>query len=285
DDSHFQRDRAQPQYYVEYPPSPTRQDDRGTSTRSADYDGPNEYMTQEPNYARPLENRNRHYAEQEDRNPSNSGMNGTRSECMAHERGYNSRPMRNRQLDDRENLNPSYSRVQQSGNEHMVDDHLNSYRKKPSYRYPQQRTERVPMKRLQVNEYMTDHREAPLEVPRDSSIPMMPNIREQDDDASPSNRKRFHAVDKATKEIEKLQSTRDYLFSKRAMRRIIREVLYELRPHTKYRVASVAEEALQEAAEAFLMEMFINAGAYAHHSGRVTLKKRDIDLERKLRRW
>ncbi|KAK5980431.1 hypothetical protein GCK32_012460 [Trichostrongylus colubriformis] len=201
---------------------------------SQNSDGPNEYMT-DRSYARPTDNRSKQYIGEESRSMSKSRTAGARNEYMVEEPEYSNCPVqreqysrqrmdpsfsrnfdgtseymtersyarptdnRSRQLDDRENLYPSYSRAHESRNEYMVndlDDHLNSYRRKPSYKNPQHRTERVAMKGLQVNEYMTDHREAPLEVPRDSSIPMVPNIREEDDDASLSNLKRFPAAER-----------------------------------------------------------------------------------------
>ncbi|KAK5974549.1 hypothetical protein GCK32_000801, partial [Trichostrongylus colubriformis] len=83
--------------------------------------------------------------------------------------------------------------------------------------------------------------------------------------------------------------------------RVIREILHELHPHTKYRVASddvrlyerndvqgamcdhpaLCLEILFEG-EAYLVEIFTNSNTCAHNKGRVTVKKSDIQVERKL---
>lgn len=63
-----------------------------------------------------------------------------------------------------------------------------------------------------------------------------------------------------------------------------REIGMRFRPHGKdFRWQSQALQALQEAAEAYLVYLFEDSNLCAIHAKRVTLMKRDIQLARRIR--
>ncbi|KAK6051221.1 hypothetical protein COOONC_11274 [Cooperia oncophora] len=220
DDQRYVRDRRhdeppRPQYNVEYPQSPIRQDDRDTYEPQnrqrakpnfwRHYDGPNEYMTEEPSYARPA-NQSKRFGGQSSTNMSRSRMDGTRNEYMTNERDYSSRSKPKEQY-SRRHMDPSFSQNYDDPNEYMTEP---SYAKPtdnrsrrygdsenvdPSYSRMHESGSRQKYRnvRRQVNEYMTDRPEAPIETLRDSSVPEM---RERETSIPLSHPDRFDAFDK-----------------------------------------------------------------------------------------
>jgi len=67
--------------------------------------------------------------------------------------------------------------------------------------------------------------------------------------------------------------------------RLVREVAYNVSPASLdgHRWQSQAIQALQEAAEAFLVHLFEDTNLCALHAKRVTIMQKDIQLARRLR--
>ncbi|KAL7747068.1 hypothetical protein RI367_007564 [Sorochytrium milnesiophthora] len=82
-------------------------------------------------------------------------------------------------------------------------------------------------------------------------------------------------------EIRQMQAKTDRIISKASFTRLVRELLAQRA--TDFRMQRVALEALQEAAEAFLISLFSDAYLCSLHAKRVTLQHKDILLARKLR--
>ncbi|KAK5967060.1 hypothetical protein GCK32_002129 [Trichostrongylus colubriformis] len=112
-------------------------------------------------------------------------------------------------------------------------------------------------------------------------------IQEEDEDnegtAGPSRRvtRRNRRVTARTTQ-ENLDNTCHHVLSKRALKRVIREIITQLHPDCKYRVSAEAYDALQEASEIFLVELFKRANTCAVHSGRVTVMVKDARVEKQL---
>ncbi|VDO89029.1 unnamed protein product [Heligmosomoides polygyrus] len=90
---------------------------------------------------------------------------------------------------------------------------------------------------------------------------------------------------KALLEIRRLQKSVNMLIPKIGLQRVVREVVGELFPNEGYRFTKTALEALQEGAEAALIQAFGDARLCAQHAKRVTVMPRDIQLVRNLQNW
>lgn len=90
----------------------------------------------------------------------------------------------------------------------------------------------------------------------------------------------------ALKEIRRYQRSYDLLIQKLPFARLVREVAFELLPEERrheIRWQSQAIQALQEAAEAFLVHLFEDTNLCAIHAKRVTIMQKDIALARRIR--
>lgn len=90
----------------------------------------------------------------------------------------------------------------------------------------------------------------------------------------------------ALKEIRKYQRSYDLLIQKLPFARLVREVALDLLPSevgAELRWQSHAIQALQEAAEAFLVHLFEDTNLCAIHAKRVTIMQKDIQLARRIR--
>ena len=67
------------------------------------------------------------------------------------------------------------------------------------------------------------------------------------------------------------------------MREISTEVVRERFVVQEFRYQSMALDVLQEAAEAYLVDLFENANVCAIHANRVTVMRKDIQLVRRIR--
>ncbi|RAL02781.1 histone H3 family protein [Aspergillus ibericus CBS 121593] len=115
--------------------------------------------------------------------------------------------------------------------------------------------------------------------PRESDV--------QPGDPTPRGRsRRFKPGTVALKEIRKYQRTFDLLIQKLPFARLVREVALDLLPSdvgSELRWQSHAIQALQEAAEAFLVHLFEDTNLCAIHAKRVTIMQKDIQLARRIR--
>ena len=83
--------------------------------------------------------------------------------------------------------------------------------------------------------------------------------------------------------IRKYQISTKLLIPQLPFQRLLREIAREIHPEVRF--TSQAVLAIQEAAEAHLVQSLENANLCALHDGRVTLLKKDMDLMRRGRRF
>ncbi|GAQ41092.1 centromeric DNA-binding histone H3-like protein cse4 [Aspergillus tubingensis] len=116
-------------------------------------------------------------------------------------------------------------------------------------------------------------------APRESDV--------QPGDPTPQGRvRRYKPGTVALKEIRKYQRSYDLLIQKLPFARLVREVALDLLPSevgAELRWQSHAIQALQEAAEAFLVHLFEDTNLCAIHAKRVTIMQKDIQLARRIR--
>ncbi|KAJ5972781.1 Histone-fold [Penicillium vulpinum] len=109
----------------------------------------------------------------------------------------------------------------------------------------------------------------------------------QPGDPTPTGRRRrYKPGTVALKEIRRYQRSYDLLIAKLPFARLVREVALELLPAdvgAELRWQSFAIQALQEAAEAFLVHLFEDTNLCALHAKRVTIMQKDIQLARRIR--
>ena len=85
----------------------------------------------------------------------------------------------------------------------------------------------------------------------------------------------------ALREIRRYQKTTDTLLPRAPLQRITRDIARGI--DSDLRFASQALQALQEAAEAYLVGIFEDANLCALHANRVTVMRKDMDLARRIR--
>lgn len=82
------------------------------------------------------------------------------------------------------------------------------------------------------------------------------------------------------REIRRYQQSTELLIPKAAFRRLVREIGQDL----KVRFQPSAIIALQEDAEAFIVDLFVSACLLAIHSRRVTIKVEDMQIAHRMRK-
>jgi len=85
----------------------------------------------------------------------------------------------------------------------------------------------------------------------------------------------------ALREIRKYQKSTDLLIRKMPFRRLVREIAQSY--VVDIRMQPSALEALQEAAEGYLVGLFEDTNLCAIHANRVTIKPKDMALARRIR--
>lgn len=114
--------------------------------------------------------------------------------------------------------------------------------------------------------------------------------------SAPRHGKRSNAVkirprskhgEQALREIQRLQRGYDLLIPRYSFHRVVREVTMDIlksRPDAEQNVRyqAAALEALQEAAEGYLVRLFEDSYLCTRHAGRVTLFAKDMHLTRRL---
>ncbi|KAF2490277.1 histone-fold-containing protein [Lophium mytilinum] len=97
-------------------------------------------------------------------------------------------------------------------------------------------------------------------------------------------KRRYKPGTLALREIRRYQKSTDLLLLKLPFSRLVREIALDLLPpDQEYRWQSQAIQALQEAAEAFLVHLFEDTNLCAIHAKRVTIMQKDIQLARRIR--
>ena len=85
----------------------------------------------------------------------------------------------------------------------------------------------------------------------------------------------------ALREIRKYQKSTDLLIRKLPFQRLVREIAQEFKQDLRFQ--SMAVLALQEAAEAYLVNLFEDTNLCAIHARRVTIMSKDLQLARRIR--
>lgn len=96
-------------------------------------------------------------------------------------------------------------------------------------------------------------------------------------------KRRFRPGTRVLQEIRKLQQTTHTLIPRIHFSRIVRDVAFGLDGLQEYRWASEALEAMQTAAEAYLVGLFEDANLCALHAKRVTIQVKDMMLALRIR--
>ncbi|KAI9847842.1 MAG: centromeric DNA-binding histone H3-like protein cse4 [Sclerophora amabilis] len=106
----------------------------------------------------------------------------------------------------------------------------------------------------------------------------------QPGDPIPRKTRRYRPGTVALREIRRYQQTTDLLLLKLPFSRLVREIAVDvLQTDEPIRWQSQAIQALQEAAEAFLVHLFEDTNLCAIHAKRVTIMQKDIQLARRIR--
>ena len=83
------------------------------------------------------------------------------------------------------------------------------------------------------------------------------------------------------REIRSYQKTTCLLVPKTPFVRLVREIAHEF--NSEIRFQKLALEALQEAAEAYMVSLYEDANLCAIHGRRVTVQPKDVHLARRIR--
>ncbi|KAG9510509.1 hypothetical protein GZH46_00944, partial [Fragariocoptes setiger] len=86
----------------------------------------------------------------------------------------------------------------------------------------------------------------------------------------------------ALREIKRLQNTTNMQIPRACFQRLVREIMRDVSGE-EYRFQTAALQALQEAAEAFLVRLFEDTNLCCIHAKRVTIMPRDIQLAQRIR--
>lgn len=93
--------------------------------------------------------------------------------------------------------------------------------------------------------------------------------------------RRFRPGTVALREIRKYQQSTDLLIRKLPFQRLVREIAFNMKIDLRFQ--SNAVQALQEAAEAYLVGLFEDTNLAAIHAKRVTIMPKDMQLARRIR--
>ena len=85
----------------------------------------------------------------------------------------------------------------------------------------------------------------------------------------------------ALREIRKFQKSTELLIKKLPFQRAVREIAHDVKPDLRFQSAAIG--ALQEAAEAHLVNLFEDTNLCAIHANRVTIMPKDMRLARRIR--
>ena len=96
---------------------------------------------------------------------------------------------------------------------------------------------------------------------------------------------RFRPGTRALLEIKKYQKSTDLLIRKLPFCRLVRQITHDhyTRPGEVFKFQDSALGALQEAAEAYLVELFEDSNLCSLHTRRITVMVRDIQLARRIK--
>lgn len=93
--------------------------------------------------------------------------------------------------------------------------------------------------------------------------------------------RRYRPGTVALREIRKYQKSSELLIPKLPFQRLVREIAQNYKMELRFQHSAV--DALQEAAESYLVGLFEDCNLCAIHAKRVTLMRQDIQLARRIR--
>jgi len=103
-------------------------------------------------------------------------------------------------------------------------------------------------------------------------------------DPGPAQNKKKHRYRPGTvalREIRKYQKSTDLLLRRRPFQTLVREIAQDFKTDLKFQ--SIALLALQEATEAYLVQLFEDTNLCAIHAKRCTILPKDMQLARRIR--
>jgi len=92
---------------------------------------------------------------------------------------------------------------------------------------------------------------------------------------------RYRPGEKALREIRKFQRSTDLLIHKLPFTRLVKEITFSF--HHSLQWQSIALEAIQHAAEDFIIGLMGDANLSAIHAKRVTIMPKDLQLAKRIR--
>lgn len=95
------------------------------------------------------------------------------------------------------------------------------------------------------------------------------------------SKKRFRPGEKALKEIRKFQRSTDLLINKLPFTRLVKEITFSF--HHSLQWQGIALEAMQHAAEDYIVGLMGDANLSAIHAKRITIMPKDLQLARRIR--
>ena len=125
----------------------------------------------------------------------------------------------------------------------------------------------------------------PIKMPRVSSTKLLTRTARKSAPTSSSavmKPHRYRPGTVALREIRKYQKSTELLIRKSAFARLVREIAQEYKNELRFRAAALL--AIQEAAEAYVTELFQDTNLCAIHSKSISIRPKDMQLARRLRR-
>ena len=98
-----------------------------------------------------------------------------------------------------------------------------------------------------------------------------------------SSKRRWRPGRLAIREIRRYQKSTDCLIPKACFQRLVRRVLQDQCAYFKYKFQKQAVMALQEASEAFVVQLFEDTLLCCIHAHRKTIKTKDMQLAKRIR--
>ena len=99
----------------------------------------------------------------------------------------------------------------------------------------------------------------------------------------PIKKRRYRPGTLALREIRRYQKSTDLLIKKAPFIRLVKGILYGKLGKAEIRMQCIAVEALQEAAEYYITNLFDDANLCALHSKRITVQPKDMQLAMRMR--
>lgn len=118
-------------------------------------------------------------------------------------------------------------------------------------------------------------------VPRKPRKIAAPRSTSTSDGATQPRKHRYRPGTVALREIRRYQKSTDLLIRRLPFQRLVREVALMYKTDLRFQASAVA--ALQEAAEAYLVQLFEDTNLCAIHAKRVTIMAKDMKLARRIR--